>query len=205
MIIIFGDCAIYRSRSKTLCSWAGQRGSWSVMKWDHNSSNLTMSCHHLATWMRGSHRMARDILTLVHLWYSDKMYGTHRRCFMINLRTCVNRLWIVDLEISVSLFMFLIEENGCSAKTTVMVSLILSHVSICSSTGWRSSGPELCFAEIQYKHGICHSIETKRVYNILMYCVGWYRLQPHISYNWSLTYVRSDVLTCNLCQSSDKI
>jgi hypothetical protein len=144
----FSDYIICRSRSEISCPWAIQMSSWLVVKQNHDSSSVTISCHDLAVWMQSTQRKACDIPTLVYFWHSDKMCDTHWMCSTMNLRTFINRLWIVDLEIWVSLLMSLTEENSCSARTAVIASLISSRASIHSSAGGRLSGPELCLTQV---------------------------------------------------------
>jgi hypothetical protein len=62
--------------------------------------------------------------------------------------------------------------------------------------------PELCFRQAWYDHRICHSIGSKRVHKILMYCDSWHRFQTQIWHNRSLIHVRSDVLPSRVSYKS---
>jgi hypothetical protein len=65
-----------------------------------------ISCYNLAAWMQSARKIDHNISTLVCFWYSDKICSINRRCYTINLSTCVNRLWTIDLDICISFLCF---------------------------------------------------------------------------------------------------
>jgi hypothetical protein len=116
--------------------------------------------------MQSARRTVRDISALVRFWHSDKMYGTYQKYRIVNLKTCVNRLWTVDLEIWNSLFMPLVEENVCSARTAVSITLISSHASIYSSTRGGYSEDRNCAScsynvAVEYAMALEPSVSTR--------------------------------------------
>jgi hypothetical protein len=158
-----------------------------IPKWSHSQLWNKIMIHwvwwyHVIIWLigYGSHKKTGNISLFVRFWSSNKTCGTHRMCHTVNLRTYVSRLWTVNLDIWISLLMFLKEENDCSARMSVIASLISSCTSICWSAEGESSGSELCLRQIQYNCGMCHDIRVKRVHKIFMYCDGWHVLQAQI-------------------------
>jgi hypothetical protein len=120
--------------------------------------------------MRSAHWRTCNISTFVRFWHSDKMCSIHWRCCTVNLRICVNRLWIVDLEIWTSLFMFLVEENDCLARTAVMASLILLCASICSLAR-RGSSLARNYASRRYTIIVEYAMISEPGVSIIFLCI----------------------------------
>jgi hypothetical protein len=65
VVIIFVDCRICRSRSRTFSPWVNQMISWSIVKQNRDSSNVAILRHDLAAWMRSTYGKTQEIDTVV--------------------------------------------------------------------------------------------------------------------------------------------